>query len=160
MASSLRHAVTIMLLLTAYSHHTETLNDPYNLPPKRLLVTTFIPSAWVDDALIKERKEGLAGYLTDVLSSPECKDQAALFEFLSATTSEYDQKYDLEDALPSTLTRTKALTLASDVNASKVPIAGAYYPDWAGSTVPPESIDYSKFDLIYFGANTFGSFGG
>ncbi|KAF8181046.1 glycoside hydrolase family 18 protein [Pholiota molesta] len=127
-----------------------TLNDPYNLPPKRLLVTTFIPSAWADDALIKERKEGLADYLTDVLSSPKYKDQAALFEFLTAPSSKYDQKFDLEDALPSTLTRTKALTLASDVNASTVPISGTYYPDWAGSTVPPESIDYSKFDLIYF----------
>jgi chitinase len=153
MASTLQHAVTIMLLLIAYSHHIATLNDPYNLPPKRLLVTTFIPSAWVDDALIKERKKGLADYLTDVLSSPKYKDQAVLFEFLTAPSSKYDQKFDLEDALPSTLTRTKALTLGSDVNASTVPISGTYYPDWAGSTVPPESIDYSKFDLIYFGTN-------
>ncbi|KAF9484198.1 glycoside hydrolase family 18 protein [Pholiota conissans] len=142
--------------LTAQRRYSEfvtlhnTLNDPYNLPPKRLLTTTFIPSAWVDDALIKERKEGLAEYLTDVLSTPKYKDKVALFEFLSAQTSEHDQKFDLEDALPSTLTRNRALAIANDVNASGALIAGAYYPDWAGSAVPPEKIDFSKFDLIFF----------
>ncbi|KJA24938.1 glycoside hydrolase family 18 protein [Hypholoma sublateritium FD-334 SS-4] len=145
--------------LTAQRRYSEfvalhaTLNDPYTLPPKRLLVTTFIPSAWVDDALIEERKAGLAEYLTDILSTPKYKDQAIVFEFLTTQTSERDQKFDLEDALPSTLTRTRALALAADVNGlttASTMIAGAYYPDWAATAVPPESIDFTKFDLLFF----------
>lgn len=130
------------------------MKDPYNLPPKRLLATIFIPSAWVDDALIAERKAGLAEYLTDILSSPKYKDQTVVFEFLSLKSSDMDQKFDFEDALPSTLTRNRALALASDGNeltAAASMINGAYYPDWAATAVPPESIDFSKFDLIFFG---------
>ncbi|KAF8970626.1 glycoside hydrolase superfamily [Flammula alnicola] len=131
----------------------KALNDPYNLPPKRLLATTFIPSAWVDDGLIAERKIGLTEYLFDILSTPKYKDQPLIFEFLSAQTLQRDQKFDLEDALPSTLTRTKALTLASgaadsEISTSAAIISAAYYPDW--SAIPPQSIDFSKFDIIFY----------
>ncbi|KAJ3487167.1 hypothetical protein NLJ89_g11741 [Agrocybe chaxingu] len=133
----------------------EALKDPYNLPPKRLIVTTFIPSAWADDALIAERKAGLAEYLADLLATPKYKDKSALFDFLSPRTAEISQKFFLEDALPSTLTRTKAMNLAAstadgEVNASAVMISGAYYPDWSAGRRPPESIDYSKFDILFF----------
>jgi len=135
---------------------TETLKDPYNLPPKRLLATTFIPSAWVDDDLIAERKVGLAEYLYDILSTPKYKDKALVWEFLSAQTLQRETKYDLEDSLPSTLTRKKALELTSgnlngEVSAQAVMLAAAYYPDWCASTRPPENIDFSKFDILFFG---------
>ncbi len=98
----------------------------------------------------------MANYLTDILSTPDYKDQAIVFEFLSTQSSERDQKFDLEDALPSTLTRTRALALAADVNGlttASTMIMGAYYPDWATTAVPPESIDFTKFDLLYFGTS-------
>ncbi|KAH9476845.1 Chitinase A1 [Psilocybe cubensis] len=137
----------------------EALKDPYTLPPKRLLATTFIPSAWVDDELIAERKVGLAEYLVDLLSTPRFKDKSLLYEFLSAQTIERDMKFDPEDALPSTLTRKEAMQIAagepseatlSTANANASKIAGAYYTYWGGSARPPESIDYSKFDLLFY----------
>jgi chitinase len=138
----------------------EALKDPYNIPPKRLLVTTFIPSAWADDTLIAERKAGLADYLFDVLSTPKYKDRAVVQEFLSGRTTETEQKFDLEDALPSTVTRNKALALASNpldgkISAQAAMIYGSYYTSWSASAYPPENLDYSKFDILYFGSYIF-----
>ncbi|GLB44488.1 putative glyco_18 [Lyophyllum shimeji] len=130
----------------------ETLKDPFTLPPKRLLATTFIPSAWVDDALIAERKAGLTQYLSDLLQSPDYKDAPALLAFLSADDILAPRKFDVEDAVPSTLSRKAALdidlTSDGDAEAAATPIAAAYYPDWAGLT--PENIDFSKFDILFF----------
>ena len=134
----------------------DALKDPYGLPPKRLLVTTFIPSAWVDDQLIAERKAGLAKYLTDLLSNPEYKSKPALRNFLSSQGGGNDNKFDLEDALPSTLSRAQAMKIASSLAGGQVTtqasmIAASYYPNWVSSTNPPEGIDFSKFDILYFG---------
>lgn len=30
-------------------------------------------------------------------------------------------------------------------------VAAAYYPDWAVSSMPPSTLDYSKFDILMFG---------
>lgn len=164
------------------------LKDPFNLPPKRLLVTTFLPSAWADDALIQERKEGLAEYLTDLLLSSEFKYHSALHEFLlgeevgsGSNNANSDggpdrDNFDLEDALPSTLPRRAALTmaamgrptgadvaslLAASSNGSADAKAGvapgsmhyaAYYPGWSAYSNPPERLDFSKFDILYFGS--------
>ncbi|EMD39898.1 glycoside hydrolase family 18 protein [Gelatoporia subvermispora B] len=36
-------------------------------------------------------------------------------------------------------------------NAAKAsPIAAAYYPDWVSSSIPPQSLDFSKFDVLFF----------
>lgn len=161
----------------------EVLKDPFNLPPKRLLVTTFLPSAWADDALIQERKEGLAEYLTELLASSKFKYHTALHQFLlgedvgSNTNSEGGpnrDNFDLEDALPSTLPRKAALTMAamgrptgadvaslmsaspksSDATASAVAPTSmhyaTYYPGWSAYANPPEKLDFSKFDILYF----------
>ncbi|PPQ72321.1 hypothetical protein CVT24_004540 [Panaeolus cyanescens] len=34
------------------------------------------------------------------------------------------------------------------------PIAAAYYPEWSAKDMPPEVIDYSKFDVLFFGFAT------
>jgi chitinase len=129
----------------------ETLKDNFSLPPKRYLVTTFVPSAWVDDALIAERKAGLTKYLSDLLSSPEFEKNTTLLKFLTAPeTSTPD--FSLEDALPSTLSRKAGAALAAavnDVETQATPVAGAYYTDWSGKS--PESLDFSKFDILFFG---------
>ncbi|KAJ2921654.1 hypothetical protein H1R20_g15441, partial [Candolleomyces eurysporus] len=153
-------------------------------PPKRLLVTTFLPSAWADDALIQERKEGLAEYLTDLLASSKFKYHTALHQFLLGEEIGSDansdggpnrDNFDLEDALPSTLPRKAALTMAAmgrptgadvasmiassssngnaDADATVAPTAlhyAAYYPGWSASANPPERLDFSKFDILYF----------
>ncbi|KAJ7169103.1 glycoside hydrolase [Mycena crocata] len=119
------------------------------LPPKRILATTFIPSAWVDDTLIAERKNGLTTYLKDLLTSPHYKDSNTLEEFLAPSLLASPRQFDLEDALPSTLSR-KAAQQLGDVTAAATFLAAAYYPDWSADAFPPEGLDYSKFDILFF----------
>ncbi|KAK7057565.1 glycoside hydrolase family 18 protein [Favolaschia claudopus] len=117
------------------------------LPPKRILATTFIPSAWLDDTLIAERKEGLKNYLNSIL--PKFQDNETLKEFLSPSLMASPRQFDPEDALPSTLSRKKAQELG-EITAAATFIAAAYYPDWSAGTFPPEKLDYSKFDILFF----------
>lgn len=128
----------------------KALGDEFSLPPKRLLATTFIPSAWVDDTLISERKDGLTSYLSDLLNAPQYKKSPKFAQFLSPNLSS-GRTFDVEDALPSTLSRKTALNLQNQIEAKAVtPIACSYYEDWATSPTPA-NIDYSKYDIIFFG---------
>ncbi|TFK52796.1 glycoside hydrolase family 18 protein [Heliocybe sulcata] len=126
------------------------LGDSYGLPPKRLLVTTFIPSAWVDDDLIAERKSGLSSYLRSLLADDAFRSEPALLHFLSAAGAGTIRAFDLEDALPSTLSRKAALTMLGEIDAKATKVAAAYYPDWVGDSNPPENLDFSKFDILLF----------
>ncbi|KAF7421003.1 hypothetical protein PC9H_011522 [Pleurotus ostreatus] len=130
----------------------DSLHDPFTLPPKRFLVTTFIPSAWVDDALVAERKTGLASWLRDLLSSDDFKDNSALLAFLTPDASATPRHFSLEDVLPSTLSRKAGIkfTPEDEVDTMATPIAAAYYPDWSAGSNPPEKIDFSKFDILFF----------
>ncbi|KAL1674520.1 glycoside hydrolase superfamily [Schizophyllum commune] len=122
------------------------LPGSFSLPPKRLLTTTFVPSAWADDALIAERKAGLSAFLNDVLRVPELSAHPALKDFLGqAGTSKAG--FDPEDALPSTMSRKDALKFKTKAASQ---IVGAYYPDWSTGTIAPENIDFSKYDLLFF----------
>ncbi|EIM83169.1 glycoside hydrolase [Stereum hirsutum FP-91666 SS1] len=153
-------------------HSSFATQPPISLPPKRILTTTFIPSAWVDDSLIAERKAGLSSYLSYLVSSPEYRDSSSLRKFLAVGDGQgiegesQDERFDLEDALPSTMTRRKALELKAELlkvdanGAAKTGegeakteatfIAASYYPDWAEDTIAPENIDYSKFDILLY----------
>ncbi|KAJ7935123.1 glycoside hydrolase [Mycena leptocephala] len=129
--------------------HTALGVKDVELPPKRILVTTFIPSAWVDDTLIAERKEGLKTYLNALLATSQYKDNETLREFLAPTLLASPRQFDLEDALPSTLSR-KAAQQLGEVTAAATFIAAAYYPDWSADAFPPEGLDYSRFDILNF----------
>ncbi|KAJ7772104.1 glycoside hydrolase family 18 protein [Mycena maculata] len=118
----------------------------FELPPKRLLVTTFIPSAWVDDALIAERKAGLEEYLSKLLRVPEYRHSDVVQEFLALSISAPSPGFELEDAIPSTLSRKTAEEL---VSVATTFIAASYYPSWTDK-FPPESLDYTKFDILFF----------
>jgi chitinase len=132
------------------------IGDKFSLPPKRILSTTFVPSAWVDDKLIAERKIGLASYLNNLLSSLDYKDAPALLDFITPTSRITDSKFNAEDALPSTLSRKEALhaqeVLSDEISAQPKFVAAGYYPYWSSRT--PESLDFSKFDIIFFGTPT------
>ncbi|KAL0952638.1 hypothetical protein HGRIS_006884 [Hohenbuehelia grisea] len=130
----------------------EKLKDDFTLPPKRFLVTTFVPSAWIDDTLIAERKAGLTSWLSDLLASPEHKDSPALSEFLTAAPDATPRQFSLEDVLPSTLSRKTGARVAAggEIGTTATAIAAAYYPDWSADSNPPEKIDFSKFDILFF----------
>lgn len=126
------------------------LNDPFVLPPKRLLTTSFIPSAWIDDDLIAERKAGLEEYLSNLLSIPDHENSPILVQFLtpniiSANTTRFN-------SVPTTLCHGAAMNVESvdGVEAQNTMIAAAYYPDWSADSNPPEKIDFSKFDILFF----------
>lgn len=91
------------------------------LPPKRILTTTFVPSAWLDDELINERKAGLAEYLAKLVHMPEYAKKSALLEFLTIASTSSKEDFDPEDALPSTLTRKAALELRNKLLEDPLP---------------------------------------
>ncbi|KAI0355450.1 glycoside hydrolase family 18 protein [Trametes cingulata] len=131
----------------------DTLNDPGSLPPKRILATTFVPSAWLDDTLIAERKAGLSAYLTGLLHSPQFRAHKALRDFLApaSPSGAPAAPFNPEDALPSTLTRKAALAEQGELSAqASAPLYAAYYPDWSSDQIPPNTLDFSKFDIILF----------
>ncbi|KAJ7686546.1 glycoside hydrolase family 18 protein [Mycena rosella] len=119
----------------------------FELPPKRLLVTTFIPSAWLDDALIAERKAGLGEYLTKLLTSPHYRHSEVVQEFLALSITASPVEFELEDAVPSILSRK---TVEELISATANFISAAYYPSWTADGFPPEKFDYSKFDILFF----------
>ncbi|KAH7096736.1 glycoside hydrolase [Auriculariales sp. MPI-PUGE-AT-0066] len=121
------------------------LGDAFTLPPKRILSTSFFPSAWLDDALVAERKAGLASYLAAVLAAgPQFKGHPALKSFLGLGTPE-TRSFNPEDAVPSTVTRKAALAIGFnddevEVEAS-LPRFASYYP---------ENIVFGKYDIVFF----------
>ncbi|KAH8828170.1 glycoside hydrolase [Flagelloscypha sp. PMI_526] len=142
------------------------VNGRFALPPKRILSTYFVPSAWLDDALITERKDGLQLYINGILGDAKFRDQVALSDFLNGLTNASDI-FEPEDAVPSTLGRNAALKLSgqfqpvdeedtgelegdSVVQAEAVTLACTYYPDWVEDVYPPESIYFGKHDIIFF----------
>ncbi|KAI0774706.1 glycoside hydrolase family 18 protein [Trametes elegans] len=129
----------------------DTLNDPGSLPPKRILATTFVPSAWLDDTLVAERKAGLSAYLVGLLHSPQYRAHKTFVDFLAASRSPLtSRRFNPEDALPSTLTRKAALETQDKLSAQSTPLYAAYYPDWSSDQFPPGSLDFSKFDILLF----------
>uniref|UniRef100_A0A8H8CJD7 Chitinase n=1 Tax=Psilocybe cubensis TaxID=181762 RepID=A0A8H8CJD7_PSICU len=153
------------------------LKDGFSLPSKHAILTAIFPSGWLDDALIAERKVGLAKYLAALLWSPEFRDTPIIKGFLERDALKPDENIDVEDVLPSTLTRkdvsaffslrdqVQSLSLVEDDHEEEqVPVqeeppkkklvSAAYYPEWCAGTLPPESLDYSKFDIIFFGFAT------
>ena len=56
---------------------------------------------------------------------------------------------DVEDVLPS-------LLLTTEGALSRNPALGgflsaAHYPEWAMGHIPPEALDYRRFDILFFG---------
>ena len=153
------------LLLTQIS---ETLKDEFPFLPKRFLTTTLFPSAWVDGTLIAERKAGLAKWLSAVLWSSEYQNTPTFLDFLNRSPCTEGLQAELgpgvEDVLPSSLSRASAVeTVRSFVSQGEFKLAtpleplafgfvsSAYYPHWAATSTPPESLEYNKIGFLFFG---------
>jgi chitinase len=107
------------------------------------LTTTLKPQGWADGKLIEERKFGLSQYLNALLASPDYRTHEALVAFLSSPI-------DNTSAVPTSAgvsTRPQQRVLAA---AGASQIAASYYPSWSVWSRPPESLDFSKFDILFF----------
>ena len=145
-----------------------SLRDPYSLPAKRTL-TNLVPSAWVNDDLIMERKEGLILYLHSLLQSAELQDHPILIQFLMpGPFAPFGTPQIRHDALTVPMesrsmasishVQSRFLSIKSESDhdeaeaaGSVTPVAGTYYPSWAGSSLPPEKLAFAKYDIIFFG---------
>ncbi|KAG6820584.1 hypothetical protein H0H93_014811 [Arthromyces matolae] len=133
----------------------KSLGDEFVLPPKRI-TKTFMPSAWVDDSLINERKSLLTKYLSDLLKSDAYKDASPLLDFLADEHGRNSSGFDIEDVIPSTLSKETSTMKAEstnstrEINADGALIAAAYYVSWTAAANPPEGLDFSKFDILFF----------
>ncbi|KAF9027393.1 glycoside hydrolase, partial [Hymenopellis radicata] len=131
-------------VLRRYSQFVElhaSLGDPYQLPPKKSLAHVVVPSAWVDDELIASRKAGLLAYINALLRSARYRESHVLLSFLSD---------DDEHITPAMICNLEANLASQPATSLSTYVAGAYYPDWAASTHPPASLDFSKFDILFF----------
>ncbi|PPR01818.1 hypothetical protein CVT24_001682 [Panaeolus cyanescens] len=110
----------------------ELLKDGYPFPSKDSLSATIVPGSWVDDKRIEERKLGLAAYLDNLCRDEKYADHPVFLGFLGLWASTMvPEKYRDGDELVK-------------------PIAGSYYPSWSKDVVPPNKVDFSKFDVIFY----------
>lgn len=109
----------------------------------------------MDDKLIAEREAGLTAYFSNLLNVQAYAEHPAVVDFLAPSpTAAKANRFDAEDALPSTLSRKDAAALSDaddEVKAEASFVAASYYPYWAVYSNPPENIDFSKFDILFFG---------
>lgn len=133
----------------------ENLGDSFPLPPKHTLATSFIPLAWVDNQLIEERKRGLQLYLTYLIHDDHMRTRPDLLFFLGA--GDLVSPGSSIWSTPVLPQMTSKGSLASDIISSnepdtaKKPVAAAYYASWASDSNPPHTIEFSKFDILFFG---------
>lgn len=114
------------------------------------MTTSLVPSAWVDDELIKERKAGLQMYLTNLLHDLNFRAHLELIRFLTPSAGFKDA--ERSGASPVMVSKGAPVSrrVLNDEDIRK-PIAASYYPAWASGTIAPSDIDFKKFDLIFFG---------
>lgn len=111
------------------------------------MTSSMVPFAWVDDLLIAERKRGLQMYINNILHDLHLCNHPAFLRFLSPTEPE-------DCAVPNMASKG---TIGSQSVLQKVDetmkryIAASYYPSWSSDILPPESIDFKKFDILFFG---------
>lgn len=141
----------------------ENLADSFPLPPKHTLTTSFIPLAWVENELIEERKRGLQLYLAYLIHDTHLRLNPHVLFFLGAHDLVTSISICVLSSLACMSEPQKALkgspapnTIArcNEPDTVKKPVAAAYYASWASDTNPPHTIDFSKFDILFFGACT------
>ncbi|KAL0959763.1 hypothetical protein HGRIS_011453 [Hohenbuehelia grisea] len=144
---------TIQRRFSEFTNLHDSLDDPYPLPPKRQLHSALVPLAWIDDALLSERKDGLNQYLDNLISDPNFRRNPLVSDFFApgdlASTGEAKPAIMMADTTHADSTREVTDVLAKAADPSK-PLAAAYYPSWSFHNNLPTKLDYSKFDILFF----------
>ena len=125
-----------------------SLKDSFPLPPKRSFASAIRVSNRIKDSVISERKAGLSAYLSFLLNIPEYREHEVLKQFLSPlfetnATSKSPQMVYLNKAVLGSICPPTIATRQ---------IVASYYSSWCVDDRPPESLDFSQFDILFFGA--------
>jgi len=136
-------------ILSQFVELQRSLKDSFPLPPKHSFASTIRVSNRIKDSVISERKAGLSAYLSFLLNIPEYREHDVLKQFLSPlfetnAAGKSPQMVYLNKAVLGT--GVCPLTIATRQ------IVASYYPSWCVDDRPPESLDFSKFDILFFGA--------
>ncbi|KAF8181050.1 glycoside hydrolase family 18 protein [Pholiota molesta] len=125
------------------------LGGSFPFPSKRSVASSLVPAAWVDDALITERKVGLEMYLTDLIHDLVLSKRREFLQFLAPPKAEGG--IECTGPGPQMVSRgaVASKTVRAPDGATKY-IAASYYPSWSSDALPPHTIDYSKFDVLFF----------
>lgn len=100
----------------------------------------------------------------DSPKNPKLTMQLAAEQTISSSSSLPSSSSSVESSSTSTFTSSQSASSTSSSapaasSSSSVlhgPVSGSYYPDWSSDVLPPAAVEYSKFNLIYFG-ESFGS---
>jgi len=132
---------TVVVSTTTTQFHTVTATDATPLLIINPSTSTSAPQA------SSTKDAGVAIYLAPPVSSkmPKvCTRTKMSSSAISTSTSKTSQ---------SATTRTSSSTTPTPTadSSERRPMMAAYYPDWAGWTMPPEKVDFDRFDWVDFG---------
>ncbi|KAG6890136.1 hypothetical protein C0995_011429 [Termitomyces sp. Mi166 len=128
----------------------EYLGDTFVLPPKRIVLNAMVSSAWIDDGLIAERKAGLADYLNQLNMNPRYQNNNVFLQFLSSSSFDVNNLPVMAREAPVMSYNMLAYTQALSPKPQAANVAAAYYPTWSTYNNPPDTIDFAKFDILFF----------
>lgn len=123
-------------------------------------MVSLVPHGWIDDALLDERKAGLNEFLCLILNTEKTRNHPLLSNFFKTPFASCFALESLGEGFTQlSIARSRRLRVKLDkkmafARATGAPIAASYYPSWAASTLPPESVDWHKFDIVFFGEHS------
>ncbi|KAF6750396.1 glycoside hydrolase family 18 protein [Ephemerocybe angulata] len=128
-------------------------------PPRRALLLSLVPNAWLDDSVLDERKAGLNEFLCVLLNTEKTRAHPSLASFFRAPSYTELALESLGEGLAqlSLARRVKSLQVECAERGeddSRPPrgglIAASYYPSWVSWSLPVESVDWSRFDIVFY----------
>ncbi|KAJ2919639.1 hypothetical protein MD484_g832, partial [Candolleomyces efflorescens] len=135
----------------------QTGESTLTFPPRRALMVSLLPHGWIDDTLLDERKAGLNEFLCLILNTEKTRVHSLVSAFFKTPFASCFALESLGEGLTqlALLARPAARSTLSvdkkeNAGGAKTSIVASYYPSWAASTLPPESVDWNKFDIVFF----------
>ncbi|KAF8721973.1 hypothetical protein AX14_010033 [Amanita brunnescens Koide BX004] len=141
------HSYEIMRRYSQFVKLQHSLKDMFPLPPRHSFASAIRVSNRIKDSLISERKAGLSAYLSFLLNTPGYREHGVLKHFLSPQS-----ETNAMSKLPQMVYLNKAVlnTSACPPTVTTQSIIASYYPSWCADDHPPESLDFSKFDVLFY----------
>ncbi|RXW17813.1 hypothetical protein EST38_g8035 [Candolleomyces aberdarensis] len=135
----------------------DTGESTLTFPPRHALMVSLLPHGWIEDTLLDERKAGLNEFLCLILNTEKTRGHPLLSAFFKTPFASCFALESLGEGLTQlAVARPSARRLPfkqdkkANLGGAGTPIVASYYPSWAASTLPLESVDWNKFDVVFF----------